>query len=112
MPRGTSEPASTPATVRMLPSPPPTTTGVDLSCLGALERGLGEQLQLGPAAEFQLCHDIERVERGGEFGAQAIGALVARRARGRVQQGDQSQALGRERSWRCHRAQPLPASSM
>ena len=26
--------------------------GVDLSRLGALERGLGEQLQLGPSAEF------------------------------------------------------------
>ena len=85
---------------------------VDLSFLGALERGLGEQLQLGPAAEFELGHDVERVERGGELGTQAVGALMARSARGRVQQGDKSQALGRERFWRCHRAQPLPASSM
>ena len=71
-----------------------------------------EQLQLGPAAEFELCHDVERLERGGELGAQAVGALMARGARGRVQQGDQFQALGRERLGRCHRAQPLPASSI
>ena len=36
---------------------------VDLSRLGALKRSLGEQLQLGPSAEFELGHDAERIER-------------------------------------------------
>ena len=85
---------------------------VDLSRLGALKRCLGEQLQLGPSAEFELGHDAERIERGGELIPQTIGSLMARGARCRVQQGDQSQALGGKRFWRCHRAQPLPASSM
>ena len=37
--------------------------GVDFSCLGALERSLGEQLQFGPSTEFELGHDAESIER-------------------------------------------------